>query len=348
MMLLAGLALLLMPATEVAAQEPEVSVRLGGRAQFQFNTTSVGEEDLAPSDEAPAASTFETRRVRLRVDIGVDDWIRARIQPDVAQGSLRLADAWVDFELSDYLNLKVGQFKRSFSLLELTSSTVFPVIERGARIRGLDDAVGAVGEHQTVLGESGYVGRDIGASVRGGTDRFGWELGLFNGEGADSRDVNDDKTIASRFTVVPSAGDPLRVGAGLTRRDTDLEDGWAFEADAEWGRFRDQGLHVLAEVAFGDDLTSTADDSFSGFQGIVSWFEPVEGRRFDGVEVAGRVSWADPNDAIEDDEGILLTPGVNLYVFGRNRIMANWDFYLPSAGALDAQNAFRAQAQVYF
>ena len=346
-------ALIALAATPVGAaearaqQRPTVTVELGGRAQFQYSTTSIGEEELG--EDAPASNTFEARRVRLRVDLDIGDWITARIQPDIAQGNLRVADAYIDFGLSDYLNLKVGQFKRSFSRIELTSSTVIPTIERGVRIGGLDDYLGMVpGEHYEILGESGYVGRDLGASLRGGTDRFGWELGVFNGEGADSRDVNDDKTAAARFTVTPAAGTPLELAAGVQRRDTPGENGWAYEFDAEWGALGSPGVHLLAEAAFGDDLTSPTDASFTGVHGILSWYGALSGQRFQGLEVVGRASWGDPNGDLDDDEGLLLTPGLNLYVFGRNRIMANWDVYLPSGDAFEAQNAFRAQAQIYF
>jgi len=334
-------------ASAAQAQQPDVTVSLGGRAQIQYSTTSIGEAELAV--DPPPSSTFETRRIRLRVDLEVGDWISARIQPDFAQGDLRLADAYVDFALSDYLGLMVGQFKRSFSLIELTSSTVFPAIERGVRIAGLDDYLaGRPGEHYEVLAASGYVGRDLGASLRGGTDRFDWEVGVFNGEGFDARDVNDDKTIASRVSLAPAADAPFRLGAGVVRRDTPGEDGWAYEFDAEWGAFRRPGLHLIAETAFGDDLSATSDGRFTGVQGILSWFTPLTSRRLDGVEFVGRASWGDPNGDAADDEGVLLTPGLNLYVFGRNRIMANWDVYLPAADALETQNAFRAQAQVYF
>lgn len=345
---LAALSSLFLAASGAQAQQrPGVAVSLGGRAQLQYGTTSIGEEELGA--DAPASNTFEARRIRLRVDLDVGDWITARIQPDFAQGDLRLADAWIDFGLSDYLNFKVGQFRRSFSLIELTSSSTLPTIERGVRIAGLDDYVGGVpGELYAVLDASGYVGRDLGASLRGGTQRFDWELGVFNGEGADERDVNGEKTVAGRISVAPAADAPLRLAAALTRRDTPGEDGWAYEVDAEWGEFGTPGVHLLAEAAIGDDLTSATDARFSGAQAILSWLGRLSGDRFEAVELVGRASWADPNDDVEGDDGLLLTPGVNLYVFGRNRIMAGWDVYLPAGDALETQNGFRAQAQVYF
>lgn len=339
----AALALL---AADAQAQAPQVGISVGGRAQFQFSTSSIGEDELL---EPPASSNFETRRIRLRIDLDIGDWITARIQPDFAMGNLRLADAYVDFALSDYFDFKVGQFKRPFSLIELTSSTVFPTIERGVRIRGLGSYIGGVpGEQYEILGESGYVGRDIGASLRGGTDRFGWEVGVFNGQGPDASDANDEKSVATRITASPIEDAPLTIGAGFVHQDGVVEDGQAFEVDLEWGGFRQPGVHLMAEAAFGDDRLATSGASFSAVQGILSWFTPLNGPRFDGLELVGRASWGDPNDEIEGDDGVLLTPGITLYVFGRNRIMGNWDIYLPAADALETQHALRAQAQVYF
>lgn len=335
------------PFSAAQAQAPEVTVKVGGRAQVQYSTTSLGEEELGA--DAPASNTFELRRLRLRLDLTFGDWVTARIQPDFAQGDLKVADAWINFALSDYLDFKVGQFNRSFSRLQLTSSTVFPTIERGVRIAGLDDYLGGVpGEEYELLAESGYASRDIGAALRGGTERFGWEVGVFNGQGADERDVNDGKSVATRVTVGPFAAAPLQLGVGAVRRDLTDEDAWAYEADAEWGEFRSPGLHMLAEAMFGDNLASAPGARFTGVQGILSWFTPLGGPRFDGLELVGRASWGDPDNDVDEDDGVLLTPGLSLYVFGRNRLMANWDVYLPAAEALDTQQSFRAQAQVYF
>jgi hypothetical protein len=43
-----------------------------------------------------------------------------------------------------------------------------------------------------------------------------------------------------------------------------------------------------------------------------------------------RVSWGDPDGAVEGDEGVLLTPGFNVYFAGRNRLMLNWDVFVPA------------------
>lgn len=347
---LGAVAGVLLSAPLAAQGRPEVAVELTGRVQIQFSTSSVDEETVG---EEVVGSTFETRRVRFGAEVSVGEWILGKVEPELAGGSLRLADAWVALELDPAATLKVGHFKRPFSLLELTSSTRMLPIERGLRIRGAEELLAAEGtgpaEHYFLLDAVGYVGRDLGASLGGGFGRIGYEVGLFNGSGS-ARDANDAKTFAGRLTVTPSAGTPLTLGAGFTSLEAGVDDdqdrGTALEVDLEYGRFETRGLHLMGEVALGDYLG--ADAEFLGAQAIAAWFAPLSSPRLEGVELLGRVSWADAARDFDGDEGLLLTPGINLYVLGRNRLMLNWDFYLPSEEGTDVVHAVRAQANVYF
>ncbi|HEY0810774.1 MAG TPA: hypothetical protein VGD49_11465, partial [Longimicrobiales bacterium] len=78
------------------------------------------------------------------------------------------------------------------------------------------------------------------------------------------------------------------------------------------------------------------------------WFQPLSNPRIYGVEIAARASYGDPLREVEEDEGLLLTPGVNVYFFGRNRLMFNWDLYMTSTRLGESENALRAQVQFYF
>jgi hypothetical protein len=60
----------------------------------------------------------------------------------------------------------------------------------------------------------------------------------------------------------------------------------------------------------------------------------------------GRISWGDPDRSIAGDEGLLLTPGVNLHLPGRNRLQLNWDVFVPGGDRFETKHALRAQAQV--
>lgn len=356
---LAAAAVLVWSAGPAAGQRPEeVRVSVTGRVQVQYNTTSVTESDLG--GEAAASSTFETRRVRLGIEVAVRDWITGVLEPEFALGAVGLRRAFVDFGIDEAFALRVGQFKKPFSLIFLTSSLETAPIERGLRIRGLEDAYarsggaagvwgGIAGEEHELLDALGYLAYELGAAVHGELGPVAYEVGVFNGSGPDSRDTNGAKSFAGR-AVVGVAETPLAVAGAFSHRETGSGEesvaGTAFALDLEWGDFRRPGLHVLAEAVLGENLE--VGETFRAAQAIAGWFQPVRARRIDGVEAVGRVSWADPNVEIEGDAGVLLTPGINLYLFGRNRLMLNWDVFLPEGDVFETEHGLRAQAQLAF
>ncbi|MGH7449001.1 MAG: porin, partial [Longimicrobiales bacterium] len=112
----------------IHAQVPSITATLTGRAQFQWNSTSVDADEI---DAPLASSTFETRRVRVAASVRVGDWMRGFIEPDFALGRLQLKQVWIALELDSALVVRAGQFKKPFSVINLTSSAVHPMIERG-------------------------------------------------------------------------------------------------------------------------------------------------------------------------------------------------------------------------
>jgi hypothetical protein len=329
--------------------------------QVQLNTTSVAEHE---DDDPVAASTFETRRVRLAADVTIREWIRGILEADYALGNVGLRRAYVDLGFDDAFGLRIGQFKRGFSRVFLTSSLETPVIERGVRLRGLRDAYvradGARGERVlgpgAVIGDAfevldafGHVDYEIGAAVHGELGSVGYEAGVFNGAGPDAADENDAKSFAARATVA-IANLPLSVGGGVSYREVGSGDGsvggTAFAIDAEWGGFRRAGLRLLLEGTGGENYL--ADETFAGAHAMASWFHAIEGVRIEGVEAAARASWGDPNRAQDGDAGVLLTPGVSVYFIGRNRLSLNWDVFVPQDDRFSTEHGLRAQAQFAF
>jgi hypothetical protein len=195
--------------------------------------------------------------------------------------------------------------------------------------------------------------------VHGALGGLGYGVGLFNGEGANTKETAGTKAYAGRVIYDLGGGAegmPVVIGAGVSVQPTGLFDGSdeihgkALEVDASWGGFREPGLHVRAEWMMGDDpLVSVGPDlpTMMGLHGLVSWFAPRQGR-VEGLEPVLRLSWADPSTDAPDDAGYLVTPGLNLYFDGRNRLMLNGDVYVPESDALDPELALVAQLQVYF
>nr|NIQ56880.1 hypothetical protein [Gemmatimonadota bacterium]NIU77059.1 hypothetical protein [Gammaproteobacteria bacterium]NIY10710.1 hypothetical protein [Gemmatimonadota bacterium] len=307
---------------------------LSGRVQAQFNTTSVDEDVLG---ETLPSSVFETRRVRFGTKFDYEGWLTGTVEADFGGESARLTDGFIDARLADGFVLRAGQFKKPFGLIELTSSTQTPMIERSARIRGLEDllalrAGAVIGEEQWLLDESGYVGRQIGVMAHGTVGRLGYAAGVFNGEGANQREVEGSKAFAARVTYAVT--EPLVLGVAVGSQPTGSFDAdgdeihvQALSVDAEYGAFRRPGLHVLAEAMYGDnglilDAVDFEPATMAGAQVIAAWFVPREGGRVEGLEPLLRVSWGDPSGD-DSDSGVLLTPGANVYFTGRNRFMVN-------------------------
>lgn len=350
----------------------DLVLRFSGRVQTQFNTTSVDDDEIG---KPIAWSTFETRRIRFGVDVAYGDWLTARIEPDFALGDLDLKDAWVNWAFDPAFQVRFGQFKKPFSRVELISSSQIIPIERGVRIRGLDDLGRSIiapdgtpiyaeldgdpvfGDEYTLLDDLGYLGRDLGAAIHGGFGgRLGYTIGVFNGEGSDRRDVAGGKSIAGRLVFEPFASAPLSIAAGVSHRETRIDSygglerevgGTAYEIDAEWGAFRSPGPHILLEGSVGDSFV-IPEMWFAAAQAWLSYFHPRGAGRVEGLEPLVRLSWADPDTGRDGDHGLLLTPGFNLYFTGRNRIMVNWDVFFSGLGGVDTEHAFRVQGQVYF
>jgi hypothetical protein len=363
----AGLGWALLAVAPLSAQKAEIDagpVKLGfsGRLQFQFNTTSIDAQE-AGTDTEPAANTFETRRMRAAVELTIADWIRGIIESDFAMGRLQIRQAWMDLGFSKAFALKAGQYKKPFSLIQLTTSSKIPMIERNVRIRGLSDAIetadaegvlhefrGAalLGEEQYLLETLGYDSYDMGASVHGQLGAFGYEAGVFNGTGSDKADENGVKSYATRLTYRLPATGYLTVGVAASVRDyldgPETEQGTALGADLEWGEYKRPGVWLMAEGAMGDNLVG---GDFRGAQAVATYYVPAEGR-IEGVEPLFRASWGDPDTDVEGDAGLLLTPGLNLHFFSRNKLMFNWDWYLPEGDGFSKQHALRAQMQLYY
>ena len=204
-----------------------------------------------------------------------------------------------------------------------------------------------------------YSDRDTGVRIDGALEAQGlsYMLTVTNGTGGATPDENSAKSFAGR--VVLNAADNVRVAANMSVHDYDHD---SFEnqlaavwgGDVEVGDF-DGGLHVMMGVMYGDNwmnLTSAegekpAPATLASAQGIVSYKHALDGStRFEAVEPLFRVSWGDPDRSTADDGAVLFTPGVQLFVEGRNKIAANLDVYRTGSGSTEV--SLKVQSYLYF
>ncbi len=76
---------------------------------------------------------------------------------------------------------------------------------------------------------------------------------------------------------------------------------------------------------------------------IVTYQIPVDSDRWTSVEPPARISWADPETDTPDGVARLFTPGLTLYVSGRN---ASLDIGAPERG--DSKLSLKVPALLHF
>lgn len=336
--------LLLLPPGAAAQQGQYPQVDLGGRAQVQYAHSSI---DGAEND-------FFARRVRLRADVAVNDWITGRVQPEFAGGGAALQDAYIELAFSEGLRLTIGQYKRPFDLFDLASSTDLSIIERDGRIEGLGGCpgVGGLCSHSRLVESLLFAGRDQGVMLEGEAGRIGYAAMLSNGEGPNTSDVNDAKSFSSRVSVM--ASEDLTIAGKLAVHDylespTETSQAMAFGVDAEWGTWRD-GFHAQLSLVSGENWRSLdisgEPATFHAFEGWASFYQPLDGARVVGVEPLLRIGYADGNTDGVDDAGTVFTPGLMFYFGGRNKFGANVDVYSPEGGS--SEYSLKLQTYLYF
>ena len=330
------------------------SLRIGGRLQTQYAVSSI---------DGVSNDLFH-RRARLIADATITDFFSGRVQVDFAGGGAELKDGYVQMDFSEQFVVSVGQFKRAFDLFELASSTDLSIIERDGRIEGFPNpgdpaqdactGVGSICSYSRFTEALGFSDRDQGVRVTGTSGQVSYMASITNGRGANVADENDAKSLSGRVTY--AVNENVSVSGQVALHDyvepsSDDARALAWGGDVEMGTWRD-GLHVQAAVVGGDNWRELGPGaafepaSFLAAQGVVSYYYPLEDTRFTGIEPVARLSYGDPDTAAASDGGVLFTPGVMLYILGRNKIGANFDVYSPQTG--DKEFSFKVQTFLYF
>lgn len=366
---------------QVSSRAAEITI--GGRLQTQLAGSSCASfagdgagEGTACTRDVPAADLF-LRRARLELHIRFNDWIEGVLQPDFAEiDAVELKDAYARVNLQPgaehpHARIAVGHFKRPFDGFQMTSSTQILTIERDVDVPGVPGEVGLSLDELTT--RNNLSDRDVGVMVDGSTPdgRVHYWLGAFNGRGpTDDSDLDTEKQVVGRVAVDLAAGSlPLQLAiAGavtdipFTQADGRLDARYfgAFEAWAELGDF-DGGPHVQAGLVAGKNALEAegggipdlrSDEplaSMLAWQAIGSYrIDVADSYFFEAIEPLLRVTMANPNTDLGDDDVWGFTPGLQVFFAGRNKLALNWDFLVFASDALDSESSFKAQYQFHF
>ncbi|MFQ6091487.1 MAG: porin [bacterium] len=324
-----------------------------GRLHGQFHTSNVeAAEEMN--------NTFYIRRARLTAKYeNPQGTMKAKVQYDLGGGGVKLKDGYVDLTLDPKFNIKLGQYKKQFSLWELTSSTKTMVIERGNKLIGSDWKA----TNQIIIKDGLYAGRDIGVTLHGKVEKVKYYLGVFNGNGYHKKaDDDNGKLIGGR--VVLSALEDLAFGASVANRtvsnyekvaDSDTsyskENFQAFEADVEYGikhHVSKTGPWVQAEFLYGSNPYYDDETDFMGFAFIGSYnVKLAEGGKIYSVRPAIRFDYAQRDTDDDDTRNILVTPGVDIFFDKYNRVQINLDVNMPQKDGADTEYGLRVQFQMH-
>ncbi len=340
-----GLGLTLSAAQPLLSQEIRArggsTVTVGARVQAQYEASSV--------DETP--SSFFIRRAWVTIDGQLNDLVGARAQFNIDGASV--LEAYLEFTPSDALEVQLGQFKKGMSYFWLVPNSWLPIIERDARVTGVNhcpgvESVCTFGRLTDALGLDNY---EPGILAQGRvSERFGYRFTLTNGEGIGNKDVNNGKSASGQLSLFPTGG-TTRLSAYFALDETLDSQGEtmgvpAIGAEVELGTWLG-GPHLIANVLQGRNWKLNDDAKFSTFQMMAFWYLPMAAEsQIAGIEPMLRVSWAD--SGAEDPEkvtGTVITPGVMFYFVGRNGISTNVDFY-SSGGRSDF--SWKVQAFAFF
>lgn len=209
------------------------------------------------------SNSFSIRLARLSLEGKVLKDIFWKVQGQIngntstLGNSPRFVDMFAEWQKYGYAKIKIGQFKRPFTF----ENPIHP-IEQG--FMGYSQNVNKLSGFSDRSGEHASNGRDIGVQLQGdvwknskGRNLLHYQVGVFNGQGINVKDVDQRKDIIGGFWVMPVAG--LRIGAfgwtgSYARKGT-----WT-ETDASGNTVEKSGVRSLGKNRYAFSAEYTADD----------------------------------------------------------------------------------------
>ncbi len=162
------------------------------------------------------SNTFNLRIARVSVDGTILNDFAYKVQAQIngntstLGNSPRIVDLFLEWKRFDFAKIKLGQFKRPFTL----ENPMNP-IDQG--FMNYSQVVSALSGFNDRTGEHPSNGRDIGIQLEGdflktpsGRNLLHYQVGVFNGQGINTKDVDNKKDVIGGIWVAPVSG--LRLG----------------------------------------------------------------------------------------------------------------------------------------
>ncbi len=259
-----------------------------------------------------------------------------------SQGALAfLRDAYVRIKPMRELKFRMGQFKKPFSRLELTSRGRLRLIERGI-------------SNEWIIEELGYGDRDIGLQLEG---RFGkrkevpqveYQIGVFNGAGRNLREADLDGSMDLAGRVEADLAEWLSLGLNASYKQFDtstyvlsepaevprtaVAGGADFQLDVEQLRVHGEALLARDHFFQARDQTQYEPRNSLGALLLVSYKHRIAKKWRLAVEPLAKGELLDPDTSLADSHILSATLGANLHIGRSLRLMLQADRTRTSRG----------------
>ena len=191
---------------EIPAWLSNVKLSGYGMTQYQYS----GQKDAE-------SNSFNIRMARIALEgrIADDFYWKTQIQFNGNTSNLgsspRMVDLFAEWQKYEYFKVKIGQFKNPFTF----ENPMHP-IDQG--FMGYSQNVSKLAGFSDRAGEHASNGRDIGLQLQGdflknanGRNLLHYQIGVFNGQGINTKDVDNQKNVIGGVWLMPVSG--MRIGA---------------------------------------------------------------------------------------------------------------------------------------
>ncbi|WP_293473893.1 porin [Prevotella sp.] len=211
---IASLALAALALTSASAQEntPKLSVL----SDIKFSGYVMSQYQYSDQD-SKESNSFNIRMVRMALEgrLMKDFYWKVQLQANGNTSDLgsspRMVDAFAEWQKYEAFKIKAGQFKRPFTF----ENPMHPITQG---FMGYSQNVSKLAGFSDRAGEHASNGRDIGVQIQGdflknaaGRNLLHYQVGVFNGQGTNQKDVDQRKDVIGGIWVAPVKG--LRIGA---------------------------------------------------------------------------------------------------------------------------------------
>ena len=326
MKILTSLALAALTTISASAQEkkPQIQVlsdiKFSGYVMTQFQ---------ASDQEDKESNSFNIRMVRMALEgrLMQDLYWKVQIQANGNTSDLgsspRMVDAFAEWQKYDAFKIKAGQFKRPFSF----ENPMHPITQG---FMGYSQGITKLSGFSDRVGEHASNGRDVGVQIQGdflkngaGRNLVHYQIGVFNGQGTNQKDVDQRKDIIGGAWVMPIKG--LRIGAfgwtgSYARKGT-----WT-EVDANGNAQTKSGVRSVSKNRYAFSAEYAANDWTVRSEYIHSQGYGFEKSMSSGKETDCSINYA-AGDKADGFYALMIAPVVSKKLYAK----ARYDLYRPRA-----------------